>query len=48
MLAYADFPYPITLTLWHMIFCSVVSAVLVQTGAVKAVDGMTFGATRRL
>lgn len=46
MLAYADFPYPITLTTWHMVFCSLVSAVIIQTGAVKAVDGMTFGASR--
>ena len=44
VLAYADFPYPITLTTWHMVFCSIVSTILIQTGAVKAVEGMTFGA----
>jgi len=28
-----------------MVFCSIVSTLLIQTGAVKAVEGMTFGAT---
>jgi len=27
-----------------MVFCSIVSTLLIQTGAVKAVEGMTFGA----
>ena len=43
VLAYSGFPYPITLTTWHMVFCSVVSALLVKGKYVNAVEGMTAG-----
>ena len=48
VLAYSGFPYPITLTTWHMIFCSAVSSMLVQGGYVKPVEGMTAGTLQGL
>lgn len=42
VLAYSGFGLPVTLTLWHMLFCSVVSAALVKGGLVAPVQGMTF------
>ena len=36
ILAYSGFKYPIALTMWHMVFCTTVSAVLVRgTGTTK-------------
>ncbi len=42
VLAFSGFPYPVSLTLWHMLFCSVVSIALVKGGLVEPVEGMTF------
>lgn len=42
VLAFSGFPFPVSLTLWHMLFCSVVSAALVKGGLVDPVEGMTF------
>jgi hypothetical protein len=36
----AGFPFPITLTMWHMLFCSVLAFVLVKTGVVAAEPSM--------
>jgi hypothetical protein len=37
VLAYSGFPFPITLTLWHMAFCSAVGFVAVRVlGLVKS------------
>lgn len=41
VLAFSGFPFPVTLTLWHMLFCSVVSFCLVKLGLVAPVEGMT-------
>jgi len=30
LLAYSGFPYPITLTLWHMTFCTAVATLLIR------------------
>ena len=32
LLAFSGFPYPITLTMWHMIFCSTVGFLCVRVG----------------
>lgn len=37
----AGFPYPVTLTMWHMVFCSVAAAALVRLGYVPATEGVT-------
>lgn len=37
LLAYAGFPYPITLTLWHMFFCATLAIGLVKSGKVQAI-----------
>lgn len=41
VLAYSGFPFPVTLTMWHMLFCSVVSFGIVKAGLVAPVEGMT-------
>lgn len=41
LLAVAGFPYPIALTLWHMLFCSSIAFALVRLGWVKSI-GMSF------
>jgi drug/metabolite transporter (DMT)-like permease len=38
LLSVAGFPYPITLTLWHMLFCSTIAFALVRSGWVKSID----------
>lgn len=38
LLSYAGFSFPITLTLWHMIFCSILSSTCIWTGLVKPLD----------
>lgn len=40
ILAYGGFPFPITLTLWHMLFSSSLAAVIVWSGAVSSTEGM--------
>lgn len=40
ILAFGGFPFPITLTVWHMLFSSSIAAVLVWTGAVPSTEGM--------
>ena len=42
ILAYSGFPYPISLTLWHMLFCASLAVGLVRSGRVAAV-GMDRG-----
>ena len=32
LLAFSGFPYPITLTMWHMLFCSTVGFLCVRVG----------------
>ena len=32
LLAFSGFPYPITLTMWHMLFCSTVGFLCVRIG----------------
>ena len=32
LLAFSGFPYPITLTMWHMLFCSAVGFLCVRVG----------------
>ena len=34
----AGFPYPITLTLWHMLFCSAVAFAMVRSGWMRSID----------
>ena len=36
ILAYSGFPYPITLTMWHMFFCSILAIALVKSGHVAS------------
>lgn len=38
VLAYSGFPFPVSLTLIHMLFCSSVATLLIMTGVVKSVD----------
>ena len=40
ILARAGFPFPITLTLWHMVFCAGLATALVRAGAVAACPTM--------
>ena len=40
ILAFGGFPFPITLTLWHMFFSSSVASILVFTGRVPSTEGM--------
>ena len=42
ILAYYGFPYPISLTMWHMTFSSVLAFLCVRMGYVPAVN-MTMG-----
>ena len=39
--ACAGFGYPVTLTMWHMFFCSAMAFALIQLGYVAPVEGMT-------
>jgi hypothetical protein len=41
LLSVAGFPYPIALTLWHMLFCSAIAFGLVRSGVVESI-GMSF------
>lgn len=36
----AGFQFPVTLTMWHMLFCSVAAAALVRLGYVAPSEGM--------
>ncbi|PRW20839.1 putative sugar phosphate phosphate translocator [Chlorella sorokiniana] len=38
LLAYRGFPYPITLTMWHMFFCAALAIGLVKSGKVQAIS----------
>ncbi|PSC67133.1 magnesium-translocating P-type ATPase, partial [Micractinium conductrix] len=38
LLAYHGFPYPITLTMWHMFFCAALAIGLVKSGRVQAIS----------
>ena len=38
ILAYSGFPYPITLTMWHMFFCSILAIALVKSGHVASIN----------
>ncbi|KAL4451586.1 hypothetical protein ABPG75_007248 [Micractinium tetrahymenae] len=38
LLAYGGFPYPITLTMWHMFFCAALAIGLVKSGKVQAIS----------
>lgn len=40
LLTYAGFQFPITLTMWHMLFCSVAAAAVVRLGYVAPSEGM--------
>jgi drug/metabolite transporter (DMT)-like permease len=40
ILAYAGFPFPITLTVWHMIFSGTISTIMVHSGIVMPSDEM--------
>jgi len=40
ILAFGGFPFPITLTVWHMLFSSSVASVLVWTGKVPSTEGI--------
>jgi len=40
ILAFGGFPFPITLTVWHMLFSSSIAAALIWTGAVPSTEGM--------
>ena len=40
ILAFGGFPFPITLTVWHMLFSSSLASALVWTGAVPSTEGM--------
>lgn len=37
VLAYSGFPFPVSLTLIHMLFCSSVATLLIKTGIVQPV-----------
>ena len=37
ILAYANFPYPVALTLWHMLFCSTLAIAIVKLGYVQPI-----------
>ena len=41
VLAYSGFPFPITLTLWHMVFCSTVGFLCVRVFKVVKSHNMT-------
>ena len=41
ILVFYDFPFPVTLTMWHMGFSSVLAAICVKTGWVPAEKKMT-------
>lgn len=41
ILAYYGFPYPITLTMWHMLFSSALAFICVRSGYVAPVSNMT-------
>ncbi|MEW5307113.1 MAG: hypothetical protein WDW36_009530 [Sanguina aurantia] len=38
ILSYAGFPFPVALTLIHMVFCSAVATLLIKSGVVEAVN----------
>lgn len=38
LLAYRGFPYPISLTMWHMFFCASLAILLVRTGVVSSIS----------
>ncbi|KAG7667588.1 hypothetical protein Ndes2526B_g03594 [Nannochloris sp. 'desiccata'] len=38
ILAYSGFPYPVTLTMWHMFFCSFLAVLLIKTGKVQSIN----------
>lgn len=38
LLAYRGFPYPISLTMWHMFFCATLAIGLVRTGVVQGIN----------
>ena len=38
LLAYAGFPFPVLLTMWHMFFCSTLAYLLVRSGRVQSVN----------
>ena len=38
VLAYSGFPFPVSLTLIHMLFCASVATLLVVTGVVQPVN----------
>lgn len=38
LLAYAGFPYPIALTMWHMFFCAALAIGLVKSGKVSSIN----------
>ncbi|GAB4819493.1 hypothetical protein N2152v2_006539 [Parachlorella kessleri] len=38
ILAYGGFPYPITLTMWHMFFCATLAIGLVKSGKVQSIN----------
>ena len=40
ILAFGGFPFPITLTVWHMLFSSSIAAALIWTGAVPSTEAM--------
>jgi hypothetical protein len=41
LLAFSGFPYPITLTMWHMAFCSTVGFLCVRVGGVVRSHNMS-------
>lgn len=41
LLAFSGFPYPITLTMWHMLFCSSVGFLCVRVGKVVKTHNMS-------
>ena len=41
ILVYYGFPFPITLTMWHMAFSAVLATIAVKTGMVQAEKSMT-------
>ena len=41
LLAFSGFPYPITLTMWHMLFCSSVGFLCVTVGKVVKTHNMS-------
>ena len=41
ILTWGQFPYPVALTLWHMLFCSTLAFAIIKMGYVQSINMST-------